>query len=573
MADSLMSSLAGGLLGRMIGPTADSPQGGLAAASAREELPQVKMPESPEAARQDYYVQINKLRTLQDDLLRSLEQRAQPNASDTLFAISRGLLAPNPTGQFGAAFGNAVGELQGQQARQEAAAQQLAKMRLEMGQSQLGMAEKGIALAQEQQRINALKKLQPGATPTVSGISPQAAQSAASSVGLNIPSEAWPLIEGMDSKQAIETLTRFMLKNAETPDAIKAAHAWANMLPPKDRDAALAYLAKRNIEGETKLTPTYLRELGGTYELSQRELDTYLTTGVVPQRLSGRIAAPPGVPSEPPSAPSQGATTSTSPRALAPQPSQEQLSAQKAGVESEARTKGTEAAKAFASMMQKANLADSQIAIAERLHAGAENFPDVFGVLSKAGLFPALVQLARDSKVPFIPRLPPNIEARIVQITPIPRLQNETDAAYAERKNRRIEALMMGAADVANLELTAAQTQRGLGALTDAERKIISQSITSTADPARVLQAKAALQKATAQLNQETRTAYQEWATQPGNRMKSFYDFESSSAAKQIIDKHNARAKAIYDAYFPAPTRAAPSSRSGTLVDQFRATE
>jgi hypothetical protein len=230
-------------------------------------------------------------------------------------------------------------------------------------------------------------------------------------------------------------------------------------------------------------------------------------------------------------------------------------------------------------MMQRANLADSQITLAERVHKGAESFPDAFGVLSKAGLFPALIQLARDSKVPFIPKLPPNIEARIVQAAPIPRLANETDAAYTDRRNRRIEALLMAGADIANLELGQAQTQRGLGALTDFERKIISQSIVSTSDPARVLQAKAALQKATAQLNQETRNAYQAWANQPANRMKSFYDFESSAAAKQVIDTHNARAKAIYEMYFPAPAAAAAPAapaaapRAGSLVDQFRASE
>ena len=77
MAD-ILPSFVGGALGRMVGSALDSaPSGGLAAAPAREELPQVKMPESPEAATQEYYSQINKLRTLQNDLLKSLEQRTK----------------------------------------------------------------------------------------------------------------------------------------------------------------------------------------------------------------------------------------------------------------------------------------------------------------------------------------------------------------------------------------------------------------------------------------------------------------------------------------------------------------
>ena len=252
MAD-IIPSIVGGALGRMVGSALDSTpsQGGLPVAPAREEVQQITMPESPEAARQDYYKEMNNLRRVQADLLRSLEERSKPNASDTLFAISRGLLAPNPTGQFGVAFGNAAGELQGQQEKQNAAAQQLAKMRLEMVQSGVGMAEKGIALAQEQQRVNALRGLRGGA-PGVAGssVNPQAIQSAASSVGLSIPNEAWSLIEGMDSKQAIETLTKFMLKNAETPDAVKAVNAFANMLPKGDRAAAMESRARSEMFGK-----------------------------------------------------------------------------------------------------------------------------------------------------------------------------------------------------------------------------------------------------------------------------------------------------------------------------------
>jgi len=165
MADFL-PSFVGGVLGRMFGSTAENPPapaGGLSAAPAavpaREEVASIAMPETPEAARQDLYKEMNSLRRVQNDLLRSLEARSTPNASDTLFAISRGLLAPNPTGQFGAAFGNAVGEMQGQQERQNVAAQQLAKMRLEMGQSGVGMAEKGVELAKEAQALKMISDI------------------------------------------------------------------------------------------------------------------------------------------------------------------------------------------------------------------------------------------------------------------------------------------------------------------------------------------------------------------------------------------------------------------------------
>ena len=606
---TFLSGLSGSLAGRAGAetPPPAAPAGGLSAAPVEEEL---KIPESVDDARMQYFKEVAKLRQQQNALLASLEARAVTSPGETLRNISAAMLDPGRTGNFGEAFGRMQTGLSKQAAEDESRAMQIAKMRLELNQQNVGMAEKGIALAEEQRRRKALQNMRNGVPPgapasavvtpqerlaaageaaptagtaaidaTPAAANTQAIQTAASQAGLRLPNEVWSLLDGMDSKEAIAKLTTFALDQAKTPDTIKAAEAWISMLPPAEQASARRYLAERNIDGDAKLSPVYVRELGGTFDLSARELHNYITAGAVPPRLTGRPAAPSGGPAAPQPATGQGATTSSATPAFRTQPSQEQLSAEKAGVESEARTRGTEAGKALAAMMQRANLADSQITLAERVHKGAESFPDAFGVLSKAGLFPALIQLARDSKVPFIPKLPSNIEARIVQAAPIPRLANETDAAYTDRRNRRIEALLMAGADIANLELGQAQTQRGLGALTDFERKIISQSIVSTSDPARVLQAKAALQKATAQLNQETRNAYQAWANQPANRMKSFYDFESSSAAKQVIDTHNARAKAIYEMYFPAPAAAAAPAapaaapRAGSLVDQFRASE
>ena len=154
-----LPAVVGGALGRMVGSAFDSApsQSGLSAVPAREELNPITIPETPEAARQDLYKEMVSLRRVQNDLLRSLEARAAPNASDTLFAISRGLLAPNPTGQFGAAFGNAVGEMQAQRAQQDAAAQHLAKMRLEMVQSNIGQSKEMMDLLR-QSRIQELGK-------------------------------------------------------------------------------------------------------------------------------------------------------------------------------------------------------------------------------------------------------------------------------------------------------------------------------------------------------------------------------------------------------------------------------
>lgn len=247
---TFLSGLGGSLAGRA--GTEAPPTGGLAAAApvapAEEEI---KIPETTDEARLQYFKEVANLRRQQQALLSSLEARSVTPPGETLRTISAAMLDPGRTGNFGEAFGRMQAGLSRNAAEDEARAAQIAKMRLELGQQNLGMAEKGIALAQEQQRINALKGLRGGA-PGVAGssVNPQAIQSAASSVGLSIPNEAWSLIEGMDSKQAIETLTKFMLKNAETPDAVKAVNAFANMLPKGDRAAAMESRARSEMFGK-----------------------------------------------------------------------------------------------------------------------------------------------------------------------------------------------------------------------------------------------------------------------------------------------------------------------------------
>lgn len=299
MADFL-PSFVGSALGRMFGSGPETSQpssGGLAAAPAREEIKPITMPESPEAARQDYYTELNNLRRVQADLLRSLEERAKPNASDTLFAISRGLLAPNPTGQFGVAFGNAVGELQGQQEKQNVAAQQLAKMRLELGQNQLGVAEKGIALAQEQQRIKALSDALGGTSGAevagVEGVSSDMIRTAFNQ--LDGPTKA--MIRSMPSDKAMQFLLELVKQQVKTPEAVLTAEHWLNTLPENVRGIAKQFYANTQVFGPAEARVRAMLEINNAVDegkLSKEDAQKF--TGMLQPTVPAAGAAPSTVP-------------------------------------------------------------------------------------------------------------------------------------------------------------------------------------------------------------------------------------------------------------------------------------
>lgn len=325
MADSFFPSLAGGILGRMFGfgsETSQPSSGGLAAAPAREEIKPITMPESPEAARQDYYNELNNLRRVQSGLLRSLEERAKPNASDTLFAISRGLLAPNPTGQFGVAFGNAVGELQGQQEKQNVAAQQLAKMRLELGQNQLGVAEKGIALAQEQQRIKALSDALGGASGAevagAEGVSSDMIRTAFNQ--LDGPTKA--MIRSMPSDKAMQFLLELVKQQVKTPEAVLTAEHWLNALPENVRGIAKQFYANTQVFGPAEARVRAMLEINNAVDegkLSKEDAQKF--TGMLQPTVPAAGAAPSTAPAPsvaPAAAPATSAAPAGKPAAVQP---------------------------------------------------------------------------------------------------------------------------------------------------------------------------------------------------------------------------------------------------------------
>lgn len=260
---TFLSGLGGSLAGRAGTGAAPAPAGGLAAAPVAAPIEEeLKIPESVDEARGLYFKELSNLRRQQQALLASLEARAATGPQEMLRNISAAMLDPGRTGNFGEAFGRMQTGLSRQAAEEGSRAEQIAKMRLELNQQNVGMAEKGIALAQEQQRIRALQGMRNPAQGVASvPANTQAMQVAASNAGLNLPNEAWALIDGMDSKTAIETLTKFVLKNNETPDAIKSIRAFISMLPPEQQAGAGAARAKVELFGKPEDRATAAEKL------------------------------------------------------------------------------------------------------------------------------------------------------------------------------------------------------------------------------------------------------------------------------------------------------------------------
>lgn len=292
MAD-ILPSFVGGALGRMVGSAFDSApsQSGLSAVPAREELNPITIPETPEAARQDLYKEMVSLRRVQNDLLRSLEARAAPNASDTLFAISRGLLAPNPTGQFGAAFGNAVGEMQAQRAQQDAAAQQLAKMRLEMVQSNIGQSKEMMDLLR-QSRIQELGK-DLYTTATMPGTPTGTLYGNERTKGLPLRDDEGNLMPGVDmtpgkSVQRLnpEQLRKMMAVDPErTMKYLQAQKAVQEITAPKTQKlGADETVFEQNEDGSWKAV------MSGQGKLGIEEKVAMLQLGIDPSKLASLTA-------------------------------------------------------------------------------------------------------------------------------------------------------------------------------------------------------------------------------------------------------------------------------------------
>ena len=553
---NFLSGVLGGAAGKAIAsneaapaPVSTNPAGGLAQAAtpARAVAPQITMPDSPETARQDLYTEMNSLRRVQNDLLRSLEERSAPNARDTLYAISRGLLAPNPTGQFGAAFGNAVGELQGQRAQQDAAAQQLAKMRLEMVQSNIGMAEKGIEFAKEAQALKLISDAF-GATP---------AQTAQALAGGTVPG-------GDLSKITPALYIRVAQASPKLAEGLKNAF---NM----DVEIGKNRVEQAKLEIErTKPVKVYIPEMGGTFEITQDEYAKYKQTGVMPTIGAGRKStavagvSTPAVAVAAPALSSVAPATSAAPTATAAAApaaavtpaavplSIEQRDAQAKGSEAEFTARGKAAGEASADLQTSYLQSDDVIALAREADSIASTNPGAFKVLlSKDKQF-------RDWYDGILAAAKKGIQ------TPLGSISIPTDIVQRNELNDKdIAALQKFAQIESQFTLFNRRTWlKGQGAVSNGESEITAQLGPQVLDRPEVIRMKSEAVSEKAKFDQRS---YEAWVNfQDSNPGKGFQSFLVSKDFKGLRDEYVDRLKQMREAnarfFSSTSTPAAPAA-------------
>lgn len=209
----------------------------------REEAPTRTEPsmDALAQARLEYDRQRKALIEQQQRLVDSLESRVSQPA-DMLMSMAQGFLAPTRTGGFGESFGNVAGQMQKERAAEDARIQQLAKMRMELGQAQLSAAKE-----------NMLAQTVPAMLGAGASGAPEGAGGAPVSPTSLIPPGIRPILSTMavlDPAKAISYVLDLAKDEAKRPDAIKALEAYIGMLPPEMRDAARQYVAKANIFGK-----------------------------------------------------------------------------------------------------------------------------------------------------------------------------------------------------------------------------------------------------------------------------------------------------------------------------------
>jgi len=249
---TFLSGLGGSLAGRAgaEAPPPAAPAGGLTAAAPVEE--ELKIPESVDDARMQYFKEVAKLRQQQNALLASLEARAVTSPGETLRNISAAMLDPGRTGNFGEAFGRMQTGLSRQAAEDESRAAQIAKMRLEMVQSGVGMAEKGVALAQEMQRTKALSNALGGASGAevagAEGMSPSMIKTAFDQ--LDNPTKE--MIRSMPPEKAMQFLLELVKQQVKTPEDVLTAEHWLKTLPENIRGVARDFYANSRLFGSAE---------------------------------------------------------------------------------------------------------------------------------------------------------------------------------------------------------------------------------------------------------------------------------------------------------------------------------
>jgi hypothetical protein len=324
---TFLSGLGGSLAGRAGTEAAPAPAGGLPAAPVEEEL---KIPESVDDARMQYFKEVAKLRQQQNALLSSLEARASSGPQETLRNISAAMLDPGRTGNFGEAFGRMQAGLSRNAAEDEARAAQVAKMRLELGQQNVGMAEKGFAFAQEMQRSKALSDALGGNASALTAGAPGVSSGMIKTVFDELDDPTKALIRSMPPEKAGQFLLELIKQRVKPPEAVMTAEHWLNTLPENIRGVARDFYANSQLFGSAEARVRAQLEINNAVDegkLSKEDAAKFssmlmpsASAASAPSVSTPAAPAASAVPGKPVATPAPSTTPPSAPPVVTPRP-------------------------------------------------------------------------------------------------------------------------------------------------------------------------------------------------------------------------------------------------------------
>lgn len=519
-------------------------------------------PSEYEKAITEYRRQQQQLIERQKELIDSLNVRIQP--SDYLSAMAQGFGDPRNL-SFASGIAGAAGNVSAIQAAEQKRAQELAKMKLELGMQELGMQKENIELAKTQQLSSALTGLLSGRASPESAAAAGITKEQASLVA-NMPAEYKGMIIAQlqtgDVKGAIQELQKYMLEQTKEPEKIKelryyvsqlqspAARSAAQQLAannfflgsPADRNKAILDIRKAIDEGiiparDGNILIQGMTNLGGQSEVATPPASAATPAAAAPagfprispeeqaerDRVSAGVRAREQTGEGIPTSTIVGTTPGISPK------QQRDIAAKVAEVSATKRAEAAEGRRE--SLEQRAENATRIITDANAVYDFATKQPAAFGIISKPGISNALLTLAQNG-------------IRVGNFT-----VGLNDVQDAIRKAGGTQADIDAAAAVAQIAVqTSLDLAAGVkGAVSNYEQGLFQQASFSPNDSPAVLKYKAELARARGEFDKFIWNKYLQFEGAGG---RNITDFKQTPEYKNYVNQYDSALRKIRGTYF-----------------------
>lgn len=526
-------------------------------------LSSLTTPEAPAAVeiQKDPYVQkmeeLSKARDevlrRQKDLMSSLDQRVYQPA-DQFLAISQAMLSPTRTGSFFEAAGNVAGILGKKREEEDARAQQIAKMRMELGLQELGIRKDELEMARKQRFGQILERQLAQGAPRAEG-APTAVSAGPGGIPAlpgqdRLVSRLSPegrnlltALAAVDPEKVAEVMAKAEIENSKTPESFKNISLLVAQLPPNLQRAAIQRYATAQTMGKPEeaaksIIETFkaLKEGFITTQQAQQMLESIepsMTGAVARPKVTAAFQGDPaqvraeiGRIQDPAKraevlAAYEDQLKTQQPEAVR-QPTIPSQAAQERLYEKEQEGVIKSINEMRQSMRDAWKKSGETIQDANTMISLAQNTPETFGLLNKPGVASAALRLLEKSKIGPIS-------------TDVPELQSALRNIVAEQKGdpRIIESAQ--AAEFIGVRQSLQLAQLAKGSVSNYEQNLFMKGAYSLEDTPNTIIFKANLLRARAQFDQ---MAWQEYYKFEKSKRGNVEDFEMSKEYNDLRGRY-----------------------------------